>query len=56
MGKFGKGVIELEKFYNRIGFEDVTCHLYKNARHELHNEINRDEVFSDIEKWLETKI
>ncbi|WP_462335606.1 alpha/beta fold hydrolase [Fusobacterium varium] len=56
VGKFGKGVIELEKFYNRIGFEDVTCHLYKNARHELHNEINRDEVFSDIEKWLETKI
>ncbi len=23
---------------------------------ELHNEINRDEVFADIEKWLEIRI
>lgn len=52
VGLNSRGVIQLEKFYNFLNFKDITCRLYKNARHELHNEINREEVFEDLEKWL----
>lgn len=52
VGRYGKGVIQLKKFYERLNFKNVQYKLYPNARHELHNEINRDEVFFNIEKWL----
>ena len=52
VGIYGKGVRQLEKFYKEINFKNIRCRLYKGARHELHNEINREEVFLDIEKWL----
>lgn len=53
VGLYGKGVRDLKKFYEKLKFENVDFKLYKDARHELHNEINRDEVFNDIEKWTE---
>jgi alpha-beta hydrolase superfamily lysophospholipase len=31
---------------------DVTAHYYPDARHELLNETNRDEVHADVTKWL----
>ena len=31
---------------------DVTAHYYTDARHELLNETNRDEVHADITNWL----
>ena len=52
VGRYGKGVTQLKEFYKRLNFKNVQCKLYPNARHELHNEINRDEVFFYIEKWL----
>ncbi len=52
VGLYGKGVIQLEKFYRNMGFKNMMCRLYKGARHELHNEINREEVFYHIEKQL----
>ena len=30
--------------------------LYEGARHELFNETNRDEVFSDLVEWLGEKL
>ncbi|WP_177163029.1 alpha/beta fold hydrolase [uncultured Fusobacterium sp.] len=52
VGRYGKGVIQLNNFYKKLNFTNVQCKLYSNARHELHNEINRDEVFFNIDKWL----
>lgn len=52
VGRYEKGVIQLNKFYKKLNFTNVQYKLYPNARHELHNEINRDEVFFNIEKWL----
>lgn len=52
VGRYGKGVIQLNNFYKKLNFTNVQCKLYPNARHELHNEINRDEIFFNIEKWL----
>ena len=31
---------------------NVTCKLYPGGRHEILNEINRQEVYEDVAKWL----
>lgn len=52
VGDFGKGVIKLKERYEKQGVQDVTLKLYSGARHELLNEINREEVTQDILAWL----
>ncbi|HBF9696508.1 TPA: lysophospholipase [Clostridioides difficile] len=56
IGKNGKGVLRLRDRYIKLGVKDVTCKLYKDGRHELLNEINREEVFEDIICWLNNKM
>ena len=34
--------------------DDVTIHLYEGGRHEVLNEINSDEVVSDLVSWIDT--
>lgn len=53
VGDFGKGVKRLKKRYENQGVEDIQLTLYKGARHELLNEINREEVTEDIIDWLD---
>lgn len=55
IGKNGKGVMNLYERYKKYGIKDVSMKLYKDARHEILNEINRDEVMQDIVEWLGTK-
>lgn len=53
VGNYGKGV---EKVYMQLksnGCNNVTLKLYPNARHELTNEINRNEVYNDVLNWIE---
>ncbi|HOB20734.1 MAG TPA: lysophospholipase, partial [Candidatus Atribacteria bacterium] len=52
VGGFGKGPRLLEKLYHSLGLLDVTLKLYTDGRHEMLNEINRDEVMKDILGWL----
>jgi len=42
----------LHGFIGKTGIKDVTYKLYKDARHELVNELNRDEVINDIIMWM----
>ena len=39
--------------YRAVGVRDVTFNAYPDARHELFNETNRDEVVADLLTWLE---
>jgi alpha-beta hydrolase superfamily lysophospholipase len=39
--------------YRQAGVEDVTVALYRDARHEVFNETNRDEVTTDLMAWLD---
>src|SRR5215213_679036 len=34
------------------GLHDVTLKIYPGARHEVFNEINRDEVYADLMTWM----
>jgi len=49
----GKTVHELSDRYRAAGIADVTALFYPDARHELLNEINRDEVQADVAAWLD---
>lgn len=53
VGIQGKGIIKLFNTYKEIGIKDVTYKLYKDGRHEMLNETNREEVMSDVIAWLD---
>lgn len=51
----GENGIGVRRFFRRLlshGAYNVNLIMYKNARHELHKEINNREVFEDIIKYL----
>jgi alpha-beta hydrolase superfamily lysophospholipase len=35
--------------------QDVFMRLYPGGRHEMLNEINRDEVYADVLEWINSK-
>jgi alpha-beta hydrolase superfamily lysophospholipase len=51
-----KTVHELEARYRDLGLTNVTAHYYPQARHELLNEINRDDVQNDVLGWIESVV
>lgn len=51
IGNYGKGVQKSMNYYKDNAF-NTKLKLYKAGRHEMLNEINRDEVFNDIANWL----
>ena len=42
--------------YQALGLTDVTLKLYPEDRHEILNEVDREQVYADIRGWLESKI
>jgi alpha-beta hydrolase superfamily lysophospholipase len=54
VGEKGKGLERLVAEYRRAGLTRVVSKLYPDARHEILNETNRDEVTADLLAWLES--
>ncbi|MBP5209876.1 MAG: alpha/beta fold hydrolase [Clostridia bacterium] len=52
VGKFGQGPKYVADTLRAAGVRQVDLCLYEGARHELFNETNRDEFFSDLIAWL----
>ncbi|MDD3394789.1 MAG: alpha/beta hydrolase [Anaerotignum sp.] len=52
VGNWGKDPKKLYDMYISEGFEDVTLKLYPQGRHEIINELNRQEVYRDIADWI----
>jgi alpha-beta hydrolase superfamily lysophospholipase len=52
VGENTKSVTALIERYRALGLTKVTYKFYPNARHELLNETNRDEVQNDLLAWL----
>jgi alpha-beta hydrolase superfamily lysophospholipase len=42
--------------YTSAGLTDVTLKIYPQARHEIFNETNRDEVIDDLLTWLDHRL
>ena len=56
VGEYGKGVRAVEQLLRDANLEDVTMRLYPQGRHEMHNELNKDEVFRDLIAWCDARI
>ncbi len=52
VGQYGEGPKKVDAWLREAGVQDVTLKLYPGARHELHNELNRDEVVENLCVWL----
>ncbi|MEO9094547.1 MAG: alpha/beta hydrolase [Microbacteriaceae bacterium] len=54
------GVESVEKlaavYRQRSGLTDVELKIYPDARHEIFNETNKDEVFADLVTWLVERV
>ena len=53
VGSNGKGVQQAYEAFQAAGMRDVRIKLYPDARHELHNELNREELHRDVLAFLE---
>lgn len=48
VGSNGKGVKQTFEAFRKAGMKDVSIKLYPDGRHEMHNELNREELFADV--------
>lgn len=39
-----------------VGVENITLKLFKNGRHEMLNEVNREEVFDFVLNWIKSNV
>ncbi len=53
VGENGKGVLRAYKSFLAAGMKDVAMKLYHEGRHEMLNELNKEEVYKDILNWIE---
>ena len=56
VSELGKGLYALEKQYKDLGVKDVTLTVYPEARHEIYNEINKQEVYDNTAAFIESHL
>ena len=56
VGDYGKGVEQAYRSFKEIGMENVQMKLYPHDRHELINEVDREDVYGDIYRWILQRI
>ncbi|MEE2732672.1 MAG: lysophospholipase [Pseudomonadota bacterium] len=50
------GIHKLANHLRSAGQSDVSVKLYEEGRHEIFNELNRDEVVADLVQWLDSRV
>lgn len=56
VGANTRAVTALAQRYRGLGLRDVQVTFYPDARHEMLNETNRDEVVRDVLAWLDARV
>ena len=56
VGGYGKGVRMAAQAFRDAGMETVDERIYPLCRHEILNELNREEVWEDVAQWLEKQL
>ncbi|OZI13573.1 alpha/beta hydrolase [Bacillaceae bacterium SAS-127] len=56
VGEYSKGVLRVIDQYKQQGFTTIDYKLYKEGRHEMINETNRQQVIEDIANWLQARL
>lgn len=52
VGNFGKDVSKAFNMYNNLGMKNISMKLYSGDRHEILNELNKEQVYDDIVMWI----
>lgn len=52
VGNYGRDVRKVFRSFQDIGMERVQMKLYPRDRHEILNELDREEVYGDIYRWI----
>lgn len=53
VGNYGKGVRQAAAAFEKAGMKHVSVRVYPLCRHEILNEINKQEIYEDIAQWLQ---
>lgn len=56
VGHAGAGVRKVVRKFAKAGMRDMKLKFYKDDRHEILQELDREQVFSDIYRWCMTKM
>ena len=56
VGSYGKGIHQSADAFRKAGMTDVSVKVYPLCRHEILNEINKEEVYADVTRWIEKKL
>ncbi|MCI8484653.1 MAG: alpha/beta hydrolase [Lachnospiraceae bacterium] len=56
VGNYGAGVKAVYETYKRMGIKDITYRLYPGDRHEILNELDKEQVYEDIYQWIQARI
>ena len=56
VGNYGKGVRSCADAFRKTGMQDVSVRIYPLCRHEILNEINKEEIFEDVAEFIDSKI
>lgn len=56
VGNCGKGVKIAYDTYKKAGIEDISWKLYPTDRHEILNELDREDVYKDIFAWIQERM
>ena len=56
VGNYGKGIHKCVEEFKKAGMTDVSVRVYPLCRHEILNEINKEEIFEDVVRWIEKKL
>ena len=52
VGDYGTGVRKTADKFRKAGMKKVSCRVYPLCRHEILNEINKEEIYEDIIQWI----
>lgn len=56
VSNYSRQLLKLQQLHNTLGFTEASTIIYPDARHELLNELNSDEVIQDILTFLHQKL
>ena len=56
VGHYGRDVQNVSARYEKAGVEDVSLKIYQEDRHEVLNELDRDQVYKDVLSWLDVRV
>lgn len=56
VGNYGKSVENVYRSYLEHGMQNVQMKLYEKDRHELLNEVDREQVYGEIYRWILQRI